>query len=300
MSHRTRTAQFAHQAYKPPIAHTAERTAPPSALPSQQHCMRTFCPTRAAAVAPGWHLHCHATSMLRHGLHTGTRPTDERTTARLAGVARRTRRAAHPSRAPTATPWPLAAPAAPCCRALTPAHCPRCTLPTAPVPPARATALKKEVLAATTTAAETWCMHTAKPARDCQGAGYKARAQATEDARPTRSHQRSRAPAGRDADRVDIDALDLVGDVGSRSAPAGLEEVVEGHLRSAPYGQAASRAAGRRSRVSGRRVQTARVRGGGWGTVGDNAAQAAAGHSQAHQTTWYGRKELQTAKNDSS
>ena len=88
------------------IAHTAERTAPPSALPSQQHCMRTFCPTRAAAVAPGWHLHCHATSMLRHGLHTvtgrGTRPTAERTTARLAGVARRTRRAAHPSRAPTA------------------------------------------------------------------------------------------------------------------------------------------------------------------------------------------------------
>jgi hypothetical protein len=102
MSHRTRTAQFAHQAHKPPIAHTAQRTAPPSALSSQHPCMRTSCPTRAAAVAPGWHLHCHATSMLRHGLHTGTRPTDERTTARLAGVARRTRRAAHPSRTPTA------------------------------------------------------------------------------------------------------------------------------------------------------------------------------------------------------
>ena len=37
--------------HKSPIAHTAERTAPPSALSSQQHCMRTFCPTRAAA---GW------------------------------------------------------------------------------------------------------------------------------------------------------------------------------------------------------------------------------------------------------
>jgi hypothetical protein len=234
------------------------------------------------------------------GAHEHTfRPTNERPCGSPASPDARAVPPTRPTR-PLPQPWPLAAPAAPCCRALTPAHCPRCTLPTAPVPPARATALKKEVLAATTTAAETWCMHTAKPARDCQGAGYKARAQATEDARPTRSHQRSRAPAGRDADRVDIDALDLVGDVGSRSAPAGLEEVVEGHLRSAPYGQAASRAAGRRSRVSGRRVQTARVRGGGWGTVGDNAAQAAAGHSQAHQTTWYGRKELQTAKNDSS
>ena len=30
---------------------------------------------------------------------------------------------------------------------------------------------------------------------------------------------------------------------------------------------------------------TARVRGGGWGTAGDNAAQAAAGHSQTHQMT---------------
>ena len=192
--------------------------------------MRTFCPTRAAAVAPGWHLHCRATSMLRHGLHTGA-PTDERTTAaRLAGVVRRTRRAAHPSRAPTAASpgrsprlLRLAAAPSPLPTALA-AHCP---VPTAPVTPALATAAKNIVLAATTTAAETWSTHTAQPARDCQGAGYKARARATEDARPTRSLQRCRAPAGRDADRVDVDTRDRVGDVGSRCGPAGLEEVVE-------------------------------------------------------------------------
>ena len=112
--------------------------------------------------------------------------------------------------------------------------------------------------------------------------------------------QRGAAPAGHNADRVDVDACDRVGDVGSRCAPAGLEEDVEGHLRSAPCQQAASRAGSRRSRVSERRVQTARVRGGGWGTAGDNAAQAAAGHSQAHQLTCYDREALQIAKKDST
>jgi hypothetical protein len=301
MSHRTRTAQFAHQAYKPPIAHTAERTAPPSALPSQQHCMRTFCPTRAAAVAPGWHLHCHATSMLCSRALTSTH-SDRRT----GGRAAQRRRPTHAPRCPPVPrahcrePWPLAAPAAPCCRALTPAHCPRCPLPAAPVPPARATAAKMKVLAATTAAAETWFAHGTASARDMQGTRDTRHARGRPRMHGRRSPQRGAAPAGHNADRVDVDALDLVGDVGSRFAPAGLEEDVEGHLRSAPCEQAASRAADRRSRVSGRRVQTARVRGGGWGTVGDNAAQAAAGHSQTHQTTWYGRMELQTAKNDSS
>tara|TARA_B110000046_G_C12923566_1_gene368260 strand:+ start:474 stop:716 length:243 start_codon:yes stop_codon:yes gene_type:complete len=34
--------------------------------------------------------------------------------------------------------------------------------------------------------------------------------------------------------------------------------------------------------------------------VGDNAAQAAARHSETHQSTAYGREELQTAKQDST
>ena len=157
-----------------------------------------------------------------------------------------------------------------------------------------------KVLAATTAAAETWFAHGTASARDMQGTRDTRHARGRPRMHGRRSPQRGAAPAGHNADRVDVDALDLVGDVGSRFAPAGLEEDVEGHLRSAPCEQAASRAADRRSRVSGRRVQTARVRGGGWGTVGDNAALAAAGHSQTHQTTWYGRMELQTAKNDSS
>jgi hypothetical protein len=263
--------------------------------------MRTFCPTRAAAVAPGWHLHCHATSMLCSRALTSTH-SDRRT----GGRAAQRRRPTHAPRCPPVPrahcrePWPLAAPAAPCCRALTPAHCPRCPLPAAPVPPARATAAKMKVLAATTAAAETWFAHGTASARDMQGTRDTRHARGRPRMHGRRSPQRGAAPAGHNADRVDVDALDLVGDVGSRFAPAGLEEDVEGHLRSAPCEQAASRAADRRSRVSGRRVQTARVRGGGWGTVGDNAAQAAAGHSQTHQTTWYGRMELQTAKNDSS
>lgn len=36
------------------------------------------------------------------------------------------------------------------------------------------------------------------------------------------------------------------------------------------------------------------------GTVGDNAAQAAAGHSESHQSTTYGREELETAWNHST
>ena len=157
--------------------------------------MRTFCPTRAAAVAPGWRLHCHATSMLRPSAstwHSSDRQTD--------GREARRRRPAHAPRCPPVLrahcrePWLLNAPAAPCCRALTPAHCPRCPLPTAPVPPARATAAKKKLLAATSAAAETWCMGTAQKARDMQmGAGAKARTQATVDVQPTVDSERHSA-----------------------------------------------------------------------------------------------------------
>jgi len=96
------TAQFVHQAHKSPIAHTAHRTAPPSSLPSQQHCLRTICPSRAAAVALSAHMHCHTTPSLRHRLHAGAHPTDDRTAARLAGAHRCDRHAACPSRTPTA------------------------------------------------------------------------------------------------------------------------------------------------------------------------------------------------------
>ena len=87
MSHHTHTVQFAHQAHKPPIAHIAQRTAPPLALPSQQHCLRTFCPTRAAPVALSVRTHCSATLLLRHRLHAGTQ--SERPTARRAAHQRR-------------------------------------------------------------------------------------------------------------------------------------------------------------------------------------------------------------------
>ena len=115
-----------------------------------------------------------------------------------------------------------------------------------------------------------------------------------------RSTRRGAPPAGGDAHRVDLDTLDLVGDVGGRCAPAGLEEDVEGRLRSAPHEQAASRAGGTRSRVSVRRVQTARVRGRMCGTAGRNAAQAAAGHTHTHRMTCYGRDDLQLAKKEST
>ena len=88
-------------------------------------------------------------------------------------------------RAHSREPSNLTAPAAPRCSALPTAHGPRCTLLCSPDTPARATAAKRKLLAATATAAETWSMHTAKPARDARYAGYKARAPATEDARPT-------------------------------------------------------------------------------------------------------------------
>ena len=119
----------------------------------QQHsdCARP-CPTRAAPTALDSHLHCHASSMLRHSHHTGT-PSDRRNRRREAA--------------------------------------------------------KRKRLAATT-AAVTSSMRTAQPARDCQ-----ARARDTRHARGRprthglRSHQRCRAPAGRNADRVDVEALDV-------------------------------------------------------------------------------------------
>jgi hypothetical protein len=73
----------------------------------------------------------------------------------------------------------------------------------------RREAAKRKRLAATT-AAVTSSMRTAQPARDCQ-----ARARDTRHARGRprthglRSHQRCRAPAGRNADRVDVEALDV-------------------------------------------------------------------------------------------
>ena len=103
----------------------------------------------------------------------------------------RRRRPKHASRCPSVPCaqcrelWPLTAPATPRRRALSTAHCPRCTLPTAPVTPARATAAIGKVAAAAAAAAETCCMRTAQPAWDCQGARDMARARATEDARPT-------------------------------------------------------------------------------------------------------------------
>ena len=123
-SHRTRSAQFAQQAHKSTIAQSVPRTAPPSALLSQQPCRRTLCPMRAAAVALSAHMHCHTTPLLRHRLHAGA-PSDRRSHGRAA----RWRPPLRPPRRPSVPhthwhcrePWPLTAPSAPDCRALTPA-----------------------------------------------------------------------------------------------------------------------------------------------------------------------------------
>ena len=167
---------------------------------------------------------------------------------------------------PCRKPSPLATPAAPCCRALTAAHCPRCPLPTAPVTPAaRATAAKKKLLAATTAAAEN-LVHAhgtamAQPARDTQGAREPRHARGRPWMQGRRATRRVAAPAGHDADRSNVDAHDRVSDVGYRCAPAGLQEDLRRHLRPTP--RAASATASTRSRGSERRVQTARVRGRG-------------------------------------
>ena len=47
-------------------------------------------------------------------------------------------------------------------------------------------------------------------------------------------------------------------------------------------------------------MQTAHVRGCGCGTVGNKAAQAAAGRSETHQMTPYGKESLQTASKEST
>ena len=156
--------------------------------------------TRAAAVALGSHVHCHATSMLCSRALTSTH-SDRRT----GGRAAQRRRPTHAPRCPpvprahSREPWPLAAPAAPCSRALTPAHCPRCPLPTAPVPPARATAAKTKVLAATSAAAETWIAHGTASARDMQGAREPRHARRRPRTHARRSDLRCAAPGGRDA-----------------------------------------------------------------------------------------------------
>ena len=140
-------------------------------------------------------------------------PSSTRASNRSASSARRRhvhaarwRRPTHAPRRPSIPrthcrePWPLAAPAAPGCRALTPAHCPRCPLPTAPVTPARATAAIGKVAAAAAAAAETCCMHTAQPARDWRGTRDTRHAAGRPRTRSRRSHHRCDAPAGRNGD----------------------------------------------------------------------------------------------------
>ena len=74
LSHRTRTAHVhatntCQRSRIPRSAHASYGAQQP-----RQHCWRTFCPTRAAAVTLGVHKHCHATSKLRltpaHTRHT--------------------------------------------------------------------------------------------------------------------------------------------------------------------------------------------------------------------------------------
>jgi hypothetical protein len=67
-------------------------------------------------------------------------------------------------------PWPLTAPHAPDCRALTPALPPCVSVMIRGGTQAPPTSLIGKVWSPATAATETCCMHTAKPARDCQGA----------------------------------------------------------------------------------------------------------------------------------
>jgi hypothetical protein len=176
----------ATQAHMPSIAHATKRTAAPS------HSNRSS--TVAARSAHRarlrwlWSYTCTACHF-----HAALAPAN-RCTIRLM-KARHPRSPASPETRltlPTRTvrPMPRALAAHRACDASPPRpeHCPLPslhTLPTAPVTPARATAAIGKVAAAAVAAAETCCMHTAQPARDCQGARDKARARATEDARPT-------------------------------------------------------------------------------------------------------------------
>ena len=136
---------------------------------------------------------CWRAQALPRHLHAALHPANMRTSdIQSARTRARWRPPLQPPRCPSAPhthcrePRPLPAPATPRRRA--PGAIPARSRAgsSAPVPlPAATTAIDK-VAAAAAVAAETWCMHTAQPARDCQGAGYKVlRAQATEDARPT-------------------------------------------------------------------------------------------------------------------
>ena len=149
-SHRTSTVHV--HATSTHAIDRAYRTAHarPTAHQSRQHCWRTICPPRAAAAALSMRKRCHATSMLHCALPTST-PFGRRTDGREA----RRRHPRVPPRRPTVLRahcrelWQQNAPAAPDCRAPAPAHCPPFALPTAPSTPARATAAKIKVLAAT-------------------------------------------------------------------------------------------------------------------------------------------------------
>ena len=159
------TAQFAHQAHnKSLITHAAQCTAPPSALPSQQHCLRTSCPTRAAPVSLSAHMHCHTTPLLRHRLHAGARPKRKAHTCALAGVHRCDRHAAHSLRTLTAA---RPGPSPPRSRrdpgAL--ARRQRCACPTAGRDCGR-----RQSRCCCDCCRHNCCMHTAQPARDRQGA----------------------------------------------------------------------------------------------------------------------------------
>ena len=211
-------------------------------------------------------------------------PTDERAAMRLAGVARRTRRAAHQSRAPTAANpghpprlLRLAAAPSPLPTALA-AHCRR-----------RLSRLRAQLLQRRNfwlpppqrLKPGAWARHRRRGI--CRWAREPRHARRRPWMYSRRSTRRGTAPAGRDADRVDLDALDLVGDVGSRWVPVGLEVDVRGRLR-AVLGQRLSCAAvSARPRVSAASALEVCERGQEGGMVGKNAAQAGAGHEKAHQ-----------------
>ena len=175
MSHRTRItadAQHKHKSHRSRIPCRASLLVAAALI---THALPNARGTRA-----GVHKRCHATSMLHCTLPTCAHPTYKAHAHALAGVHRCNRHAARPPRTPTAASPGRSPRLRRLAAALQARSQPRKQLC------ARPTAAIDEVAAAAAVAAETWCMHTAQPARDCQGAGYKVlRAQATEDARPT-------------------------------------------------------------------------------------------------------------------
>ena len=184
MSHRTQTAHVGASSTHVIDRESLQRSALPLAQQSQLHRLATahvLANTRGSCCTGLAH------ALPRH-LHAASRPPlpSDRKNQRCKARRRLPTHAPSRSAVPhSREPSNLTAPAARRCSALPTAHCPHCTLLCSPDTPARATAAKRKLVAATATAAETWSMHTAKPARDARYAGYKARAPATEDARPT-------------------------------------------------------------------------------------------------------------------